>query len=297
MSADVEWVACPLCRGDRSRKLLEAGPRRIVQCESCGVVFRNPRPSASRYLEQFGSGRAEVADEAWLGARRCATFARFLDTWPGRPGRVLDVGCGGGWFLRAAGDRGWDAVGVDLSPVAVRRARESLGVDARPGTLEAQRFEPGTFDLVTLWNVLEVIPDPLALLHAVGPLIRPGGVLHLRTQNYPFQRVAFATARVARLVGLGPWLDRHPHLVSIFNATAFSARTIRLFLDRAGYTDVRVTPSRPSPGDPYRALAGKEWALTVVKVVADVVARSAYRVSGGRWIAGASLEASARCPR
>lgn len=295
MSADVEWVDCPLCGGGHHRELLVAGPRRIVRCQACGVVFRNPRAAVSRYLEQFSSGRAEVADEAWLGARRRATFARFLDTWPGPPGRVLDVGCGGGWFLRVAADRGWDAVGVDLSPVAVRRAREILGVDAREGTVEAQAFAAGTFDLVTLWNVLEVIPDPLALLRAARPLVRPGGVLHLRTQNYPFQRTAFSTMRLARLVGLGQWLDRRPHVAFIFNVTAFSPRTIRLFLERAGCTDIRVTPSRPSPGDPYRAVAGREWPLGVVKGVADAVARSAYAVSGGRCIASASLEASARC--
>jgi 2-polyprenyl-3-methyl-5-hydroxy-6-metoxy-1,4-benzoquinol methylase len=292
----MEWVDCPLCRGGRHRELLMVGPRRIVRCESCGVVFRTPRPSVSAYVDEFGSGRAEAADEAWLGTRRSTTFTRFLDAWPDRPGRVLDVGCGGGWFLKAAVERGWDAVGVDLSPKAVRHAREVFGVDARQGTLEAQRFAPGSFDLVTLWNILEVIPDPLALLRAVRPLLRPGGTLSLRTQNYPFHRVAFAASRAARVLGLGAWLDQRPHVAFIFNVTAFSARTIRLFLDRAGFTAVRVMPSRPSPGDPYRALDGREWPLVAVKTVADLVARSVYAASGGRWIAAASLEASARCP-
>jgi len=293
----MEPVACPLCGGADHRQILVTGPRRIVRCEACGVVFRNPRPGAAAYTAEFGSGRAEVADEAWLGTRRGAAFARFLDAWPGRPGRVLDVGCGGGWFLKAATERGWSAVGIDLSPEAVRRAREKLGVDARQGTLDAQHFEPRSFDLVTLWNVIEVIPDPLGLLRSVHPLIRPGGTLHLRTQNYPFQRVAFAATRAARAVGARVWLDRRPYLAFIFNATAFSARTIRLFLGRAGFVDVRVIPSPPSPGDPYRALDGaREWPLAVVKLAADGVARAAYVVSGSRWIVGASFEASALRP-
>lgn len=292
----LERVPCPLCGARRDRELFVVGVRRIVRCEACGVVFRNPRPEARAAAQEFGSGRAEVEDEAWLGARRSTPFSRFLDAWPGRPGRLLDVGCGGGWFLKAAAERGWQGVGVDLSPLAVRHARERLGVDARQGTLEAQGLEPASFDLVTLWNVLDVVPDPLGLLRATHDLIRSGGMLHLRIPNYPFQRTALGATRALRLLGLGPWLDRRPHFVFIFNLTSFSGRTIRLFLDRAGFTDLRVMPSVPSAGDPYRAFGGVEWPLAAVKAAAHGVARAAHAVSGGRWIAGASLEASGRRP-
>jgi len=292
-----ELVPCPLCGGTRDRELLITGPRRIVRCEACGVAFRNPRPSVAASVAEFGSGRAEVADEVWLGVRRSATFVRFLDAWPGPPGRVLDVGCGGGWFLKAATERGWAAVGVDLSPRAVRRAREGFGVDARQGSLEAQDFEPGSFDLVTLWNVLEIVPEPLALVRTIRPLLRPGGTLHLRTQNFPFQRAAFGAAQAVRGLGLGRALDRRPYLAFIFNATAFSARTIRLCLERAGFTDVRVVPSPPAPGDPYHALGRfAEWPLGLIKAASHGLAWAAHAVSGGRWIASASLEASARRP-
>jgi SAM-dependent methyltransferase len=269
----------------------------MVQCESCGVVFRSPRPPIAASVEEFGSSPTGVAAEAWLGVRRSRMFVRFLEAWPGRPGRVLDVGCGGGWFLKAATERGWTAVGVDPSPAAARYAREEFGVDARPGGLEAHHFEPASFDLVTLWNVLDVVPEPLALLRTIQPLLRPGGTLHLRAPNFPFQRVAFGATRAARRVGLGRALDRRPYLAFIFNATAFSARTVRLFLERAGFTDVRVHPSPPAPGDPYRVFHGvAEWPLGLVKAGAHGMARAVWGVSGGRWIAGASLEASGRRP-
>ena len=289
-----EMVACPLCGSDRYRELLVVEHRRIVRCLECGVVFRNPRPTAAAYDEEFRSGRAEVADEARLGARRGAMFKSFLDAWPERPGRVLDVGCGGGWFLRAAVDRGWSGVGVDPSPAAVRHAKEVLRVDALPGKVEAQRFAPGSFDLVTLWNVLDVVPDPLGLLRAVRPLLRAGGVLYLRTPNDPFQRAAFRATRAARALGVHGVFDRRPDFAFVFNVTAFSGRTVRLLLGRAGFTEVRVTPSPPAPGDPYRALGLPEWPLSAVKTVATGVARAAWVLSGRRWIAGASLEASAR---
>jgi len=293
----MELVNCPLCGSDRDRQLFIAGPRRMVRCEVCGVVYRNPRPLVSSYLEEFGSGRAEVDDEAWLGVRRRSTFVRFLDAWPDRPGRVLDVGCGGGWFLKVATERGWSGVGVDLSPEAVRHAREVFGVDARRGTLDAQTFAPGSFDLVTLWNVLEVVPDPLALLRAILPLVRAGGTLHLRTPNYPFQRAGFVASRAARALGLRGFIDARPYFAFIVHVTAFSAGTIRLFLARAGFTDVRVFPSRPTPGDPYRTLGRfGEWPLDLIKLVSHGIARTAAAASGGQWIASASLEASAHRP-
>jgi SAM-dependent methyltransferase len=296
MAAVMETVNCPLCAGAHHRELLVAGPRRIVRCRDCGLVFRNPRPTASASTEEFASGRAEVPEEPWLGERRRAGFERFLDAWPAPPGRVLDVGCGGGWFLKAATDRGWTAVGVDLSPLAVERARRMFGVDARVGGIDRADLRDATFDLVTLWNVLELQPDPLGFLRAVGGFVRSGGALYVRTQNYPFQRTAFEVTRLARRAGLAAWLDARPHLASIFNATSFSNRTIRLLLARAGLRVVRVAPSPPSPGDPYRAIGEREWPLAAVKAGARVVARVAYLASGGRVVAGASLEALARRP-
>ena len=80
-------------------------------------------------------------------------------------------------------------------------------------------------------------------------------------------------------------------------ASIFSARTIRLCLERAGFTDVRVVPSPPAPGDPYHALGRfAEWPLGLVKAASHGLAWAAHTVSGGRWIASASLEASARRP-
>jgi 2-polyprenyl-3-methyl-5-hydroxy-6-metoxy-1,4-benzoquinol methylase len=88
------------------------------------------------------------------------TFRDRLGDLPAMPGRLLDVGAATGFFVEQAREVGWDAVGVEPSEWAAAYARNELGVEVRTGTLEAMRFPDGTFDVVTLWEVIEHLPDP-----------------------------------------------------------------------------------------------------------------------------------------
>ena len=94
--------------------------------------------------------------------RRSQHFRRFLKG-AGRPGKLLDVGCGYGFFLRLAQEAGWEAIGVDPDPQAVAYARSTLRVEALQGDLRDLDFADHSFDLVTLWNVLDYVPDPIPL--------------------------------------------------------------------------------------------------------------------------------------
>lgn len=95
-------------------------------------------------------------------------------------GRLLDVGCGSGGFLAwmEAFDVGWRLRGIDLSEVACDRARLS-GLACTSGTLESHAFEPESFDVVTLWNVLEHLHDPVATIQEISRILRPGGAVSL----------------------------------------------------------------------------------------------------------------------
>jgi MPBQ/MSBQ methyltransferase len=103
---------------------------------------------------------------------------------------VLDVGCGFGAFVLAARQAGLDAWGVDVSPfeigIAARRLQR-LG-DPRPAYVRASGavlpFRDASFDAVTLWNVLEHVPDCRPLLREAARVVRPGGAVHIRCPNY-----------------------------------------------------------------------------------------------------------------
>jgi SAM-dependent methyltransferase len=99
------------------------------------------------------------------------------------PGPVLDIGCGGGSFLSAMKRRGHDVVGMDNSPRAAAIARRRHGVPAACGRLPAPPFQAHSFAAVTLFHVLEHLPDPMASLLALWELPARGGKLVVQVPN------------------------------------------------------------------------------------------------------------------
>ena len=91
--------------------------------------------------------------------------------------------CLPGFFVEQAKTIGWDAIGVEPSEWAAEYARTELGVDVQTGTLESVRFPDAAFDVVTLWEVVEHLPDPRVTLREVRRILRPEGQLILSTPD------------------------------------------------------------------------------------------------------------------
>jgi len=187
----MEQVACNLCGLDdgallftgRDRLLCGTETFQWVRCRRCGLIYLNPRPSLaemSRYYpadyEPWRRARPVRQDRAGGGlgyrlaiAKKCRIACRGLG-----PGRLLDVGCGGGDFLLGMRERGWQVHGLDISPEAVALARQN-GLDVFLGQLSEAPYQERSFDLVTMWDVLEHLHDPAAYLAQVTRLLKPGG--------------------------------------------------------------------------------------------------------------------------
>ncbi|MBI2900562.1 MAG: methyltransferase domain-containing protein [Planctomycetes bacterium] len=153
-------VACPLCGGRGPTFYVENG-RRFERCP-CGLVFQNPRPTdawlqAARY-EPYDRGAAH-------GREMRAIYEHAASVLP--PGRLLDVGCGPGLFVRMMRSRGWDAEGIDLD-----RGEDFLRLDLE-----------GPFDALTAIYVLEHVADPRRFVEKARRLLRPGGMLYVRVPH------------------------------------------------------------------------------------------------------------------
>jgi len=281
----MEKSLCPLCGNGGSAREFWLGPRDMVRCRRCRLVFRHPRPADLDVSAEAGEARVETVEEEWLGARRGMNFRRFLDRWAGTPGQLLDVGCGHGRFLAMARDRGWEVTGIDVSPAAVRYAREGFGVPAMCGDLKGFRFPDHAFTLVTLWDVLDFVPDPIGLLQEIHRVLEPGGRLFIRVPNYLFQRVSYL---------LTAWAARTRDLTFVFHVASFAPGPLRLLLGRTGFVAVTIANSPPTWGDPYRAFGGAERLIAALKVGVYGLVQGLYRLSGGRWVLGPSLEVHAR---
>lgn len=134
-------------------------------------------------------------------------------------GRLLDLGCGPGFLLTVAGERGWEAVGLDLNEWAVDQARE-LGFEARVGELSGAGFDDASFDAMTMMDLIEHVPDPDSLLDEAARVVRPGGALAILTPD--------AGSPISRMLGRRwPEVARpgeHTVLFSVEGLTAALAR-------------------------------------------------------------------------
>ncbi len=294
-TVNLETVCCPLCGSNEAYPVLEWRGRRMVRCHRCSLLYRNPRPTDSDLHAAYAGRQTSLELEERVGERRSRQFRCFLDLLPERPGRLLDVGCGYGFFLKMAEERGWEAVGVDLDPKSIAYAKERLRVDALQGDLRDFHFPEGSFDLVTLWNVLEYDPDPLELLRQLRRVLREGGKVFIRTQNEEWQRFSFNVTSLLPRLGWGGVFEKRPLVTFAFHMSSFSSFTLRLLMEYAGVDTLRIENSKPTQGDPYLGLSsGGELLLTLVKLTVHGLAQSASLVSRGRWLIGPSLEAWGR---
>jgi len=200
----VDVGACRLCGGVRWTLRFREGIHEVRRCEDCGLVWVSPRRdeaglqalySGEDYWRSDSPKECGYADYRGDEERYLETFRLRLDRalrdGP-RGGRALDVGCAAGYCLRVLAERGFAVKGVELSPVIAREAQAHLGQDAvHVGTLETSPHAPGSFDLITLWDVVEHVIDPHALLRRARELLAPGGLLVLETQDVesPFARI------------------------------------------------------------------------------------------------------------
>jgi 2-polyprenyl-3-methyl-5-hydroxy-6-metoxy-1,4-benzoquinol methylase len=111
-------------------------------------------------------------------------YLAMLDGLRGSGTNLLEVGCGAGIFLAHAAKWGWVGYGLDISPQAVQMTRQSCpGATVVCAPLEKSGFSPETFDLIALWDVIEHVDDPEALLNQVRRLLRPGGMVVMETPD------------------------------------------------------------------------------------------------------------------
>jgi 2-polyprenyl-3-methyl-5-hydroxy-6-metoxy-1,4-benzoquinol methylase len=253
----VEYVRCNLCGADDTTLVQDGIPveggesfrysssgaevsqDRIVRCRRCGLEYVNPRLRSEVILEGYSEG----SDETFVSQARARehTFRRSLAfltrALPAklrariggndRP-RILDVGTAGGSFLKVARDAGWEVSGVEPNRWLCDWARRHYGLHIDNGDLFEQRYAADSFDVVTLWDVLEHVPDPRALLEEVRRILRPDGVLLV---NYPDKGSLAAHAMGRRWVFI---LTVHIYY--------FTRQTIRRLLEETGFQVTRFRP-------------------------------------------------------
>ena len=164
----------------------------IVHCAECGFDVTTPQPSIEQMAAYYPAGYYGAPS----GRRFPAAVERLQEQLykqrvnlvekvaGGARGRVLDVGCGRGLLLEEFKSRGWEVHGTELSEKAAAYARDVLHLPIQIGSLETIGYPDGHFDAITLWHVLEHLPDPRVLLAEAHRILKPGGVLLVGVPNF-----------------------------------------------------------------------------------------------------------------
>jgi len=241
----IEGWACPACDSLEFRTVFRATDRlyhctdqefQVVECRCCALLGLHPRPAPAELRRYYPAkywfapenSAASRLEEAWrrLVVRDHVRFVRRALRELGAEGPVLDVGCGGGLFLRVAQEAGYRVLGLDAAFEAARIAWRQNGVRVVCGNLEQAPLAPASCAAVTMFHVLEHVPEPSAYLAAARQLLRPAGRLIVQTPDAACWEFALLGRRWSGL-------DVPRHLVT------FRARQLEQLVTRAGFEVLR----------------------------------------------------------
>jgi SAM-dependent methyltransferase len=221
----------------------------FARCSRCGFVYLDGERAIGMFgaVDCFGDAGYvphldidRIAEEQVESLR--AILARAgapLESLPA-DAAVLDVGCARGHFLeRLRRETGRSALsGIDLSPQMTEWGRDHFGLDLRTAHVEHADLEPGRFDLVTMWDVLEHLPFPRRTLERLLSLVRPGGwvVIEVPSEVTTFRMLATLAYRMSggRLAGPARTLYHAAHL------SYFTPGSLTALATRAGGRHVKI---------------------------------------------------------
>ena len=188
---DLETIDCPVCTSGDFDELFVKAQEQFSRCARCGLVLINPRPQARSLAATYDTQYSEFyVTKAEKKRRRVGRWVERIQRRYVDSGRWMDVGCSAGFVVEAAAQRGFDAYGVDVEAGAIRHARDQLRLDnVFCGALEQQDFAPGFFDVISLYDVIEHVPDLNATVATVARLLKADGVIEIRTPDVGHFRV------------------------------------------------------------------------------------------------------------
>lgn len=230
----MEFVLCNLCGTDNREPYCKVGDFSIVRCKRCGLLYTNPRYRESEIANIYSEEYFLSHSPSILGYDDYSShadglrqvFASHLDViecFARPPASILDIGCAYGYFCELAAKRGWKTEGVEVSAHAAQMARDQAKVPVHTGTLAEVALAQASFDVATMWDVLEHSFDPSGELAAVNRVLKPGGYLFLTLPD--------AGSLIARLSGRY-WFG---YKKAAEHNYFFSRRTLEQLLSRAGF--------------------------------------------------------------
>lgn len=227
--------SCGFCKQKDFSLLYVKDDYRIVRCNSCKVQFRVPQPSHEElreiYANYYHPWKVEHEVAEIVQASKTKTFERRLQEIQKyvRRGRILDVGCAAGYFLECAQNKGFEPYGVEVSESFFKEAHRTFGDGIYQGTIQEMPCENNFFDVITMFDLLEHVKDPVSTLRRCRQILMPNGIIAAVLPN-----TSSLTATLMRK----NWMHyKDEHLFY------FSRKNISALLKQESFDVIKVVPA------------------------------------------------------
>lgn len=232
---ELETVDCVLCHYPEYRRKFVRFGYQIVQCPNCSLWWVNPRISRSAVKDVYTDTYFEVRNIQNQGhpsrddsfkRLNCERHLQKIERCH-QKGILLDLGCAEGLFLRVAQENGWEVSGVEVSSKAAGIAQTFLPGKVFQGMLEDAPFSENSFDVVTMFDVVEHLYDPVVALKRIYRLLKPGGIIYLLTPD--------CQSIFAKVMGKY-WFEIKPKEHIYY----FSDMTLQLLFEKSGFNPLTI---------------------------------------------------------
>lgn len=172
---------CIICNSTHLKDLRDYSKAHLCKCKSCSAVFARDIPSPTDIeLHYDGYGRKD-----YLSPITIKRYHEILDQFEPfrKTNKLIDIGCGIGYFLEEAKKRGWEVYGVEITDGAVKICSEK-GINIQKGFLKNLNFKPEMFDIITSFEVIEHINNPKTEFKNFHSILREGGLVYVTTPNF-----------------------------------------------------------------------------------------------------------------
>jgi 2-polyprenyl-3-methyl-5-hydroxy-6-metoxy-1,4-benzoquinol methylase len=254
---EVEHWNCPLCGSEQSTLIYrERKSIGIVRCKECNLIYTNPRAIEA---EQNYFGDADVFfQEARLVFNEKKTHHRdknyefelehILKYKPS--GTLLDIGSNMGFFLRKAKQKGFDTLGVEPAPALAEIAKREFGLKIKNSFFKKDYFEPNSFDVVTMIDVLEHVTSPKEILTDVHAVLKDDGILCVKVPNGDYNVLKLKLARMLRKEASFDLFDAYEHVVH------YTPQTMKQMVEQCGLQIKKVIIPLPIHPPVWASLVG-----------------------------------------
>ena len=251
-----------MCNSIRTRISYNDKLIRVLRCMDCGLYFVNPipvikgtRPHHSDTLYKGRSGIRQIEKQKVRAMITAGEIMKLLRKGRLHGNRLLDIGCGYGFFLKNLSENEWQVYGCEQN-INAKEYAEKMGLVVYQNLKHESLWREDFYDVITLWNVLEHLEDPIKLLCECQRLLRKGGVIVVHVPNGLLEYILW---RIGKLRGENPrYMDTPMHLF------VFNVLSLKSLLKRTGFVNPYLTHS--PLGDKSYSL-GKRFGLMSAQVI------------------------------